>query len=1033
MRESTGRTEAASSGAESKHDSPQPDDPAKRRTESLRRAREEEAREDAAFATWLEHASDDLRDAWISVCPIAKDHSVMRFRLTNIVEYIRTGGPMKVITYGREREIDLKEKHADVVRRYRAGVGQARQINRLTMKKLIDALKLRADPEDVSPEITQPKGNEKRFIITAINWNGQRFPAPEGYVYKAPEVLGKKLADDAKKDIPAAIFAGYFKPDRNADNMVQSTGLFILDFDHVDNLERVAALIKKDVNVFLCFISITGSGLKVCVRGPATRNAVEYSAAYERIAAAKAKQWGLKAEIDRPTKDCSRLCFLSYDPNLYVNWEAVPVSLDHLPVENPEPSAENKPADSPKKSAKGEEPANQPQAGRNGLPLKIDWGEIHDLKWKGIPLGRCLDALLFIDPCCDRETWRIVGAALRLGYGDDAFNYFDLWSVHGGDVYESRDACWYTWQSHKRTGEGQAVVTPNSIFKMARQNGWKPASERPLVRTPSAAQAGDELDDQRQSQSCGADTDDPPLPSLNVSSGRDWNLIAADAVECLTRTDNQTVFLRDECGKHLVEVVTKPSGGDAPDKKPKLTDVRPVEFASLISRFARLVRLDAKGNFRRTAIDQKAAALIMAAAPMRELPVIRSLTSAPVLFLCRDGSLRIVGPGYDPHTGIYVTGSTKVTPTEDWEKGRDHLLGLAYDYKFPSEGDLARFIAAVLTPSLVVGQFLRDERVPLTVFEADDSQTGKGYATRLIGSVYGESPQRVVQKKGGGLGSLQDSFDAALLRGRPFISFDNMRDRLDLPCLESFATEDVYPARGFHKDYIEVNPSRYVIFMTSNGVSVTPDIVKRFNLIRFEKQPSGYKFWRDKQGRRLLPLVRDYQHLYQGAVWSVLTEWHRRGMPTTDEARHDFWAWSQSLDWIVQNLFKLPPLLDGFEEIQRRMVSEYWSFARQLCLAVKATGGFGKRIRAGELAGMCSDRDIKIPGLRSTAEDADVKQIGIIMKRLFKDTEDDALADIDDGVGKEQVLKVEGFSIKRIGEWSPSRNRSCVYVITQGV
>jgi len=111
-------------------------------------------------------------------------------------------------------------------------------------------------------------------------------------------------------------------------------------------------------------------------------------------------------------------------------------------------------------------------------------------------------------------------------------------------------------------------------------------------------------------------------------------------------------------------------------------------------------------------------------------------------------------------------------------------------------------------------------------------------------------------------------------------------------------------------------------------------------------------------------------------------------------------------------------------------VSEYWSFARRLCLAVKAEGRLGKEVRAGELADICSDRNIKIPGLRSTLEDADAKQIGIIMKRLFKDTKDDTMADIDDGVVKEHVLNIEGFAITRTGEWSPSRNKSYFYAIT---
>jgi hypothetical protein len=536
---------------------------------------------------------------------------------------------------------------------------------------------------------------------------------------------------------------------------------------------------------------------------------------------------------------------------------------------------------------------------------------------------------------------------------------------------------------------------------------------------------------QSRSRSAPTEMDEPSLPLLDVSSGRDWNLIAADAVECLTKPDVQTVFLRDDCGKHMVEVVTKPTDNGTLDDKPVLSDVRPVEFASLISRFASLAKFNFRGNIVTANIEQKVAALIMAAAPMRRLPVIRSLSSAPVLCLCKDGSLRAIGPGYDTPTGIYVTGSTKVPSTGDWKKGRDRLLGLACDYKFPSEGDCSRFIAAVLAPALVMGRFLNGERVPFTVFEADCSQSGKGYATKLIASAYAELPQSVVQKKGGGLGSLHDSFDSALLRGRPFISLDNLRDRLDLPYLESFATEDVYAARGFHKDYIEINPNRYAIFLTSNGVSVTRDIAKRFNVIRFQKQPPGYKFWRDRHGRRLLPYVRQHQPLYLGAIWSVLTEWHRRGMPTTDEARHDFWAWSQSLDWIIQNLFDLPPLLDGFDEIQRRMVSEHWSFLRDLCLAVKAAGQLGRELRTAEFAGMCMDKDIKIPGLRSSVEDADLKQIGIIMKRLFKDREEDTMADIDECTSKPQVLRLEGFSVMRTPDWSSTRNKTFTYVVTE--
>jgi hypothetical protein len=866
-------------------------------------------------------------------------------------------------------DFNLARHQKEVRQLYLQGVAEAKSLNRQTKRNILAALGLNMAPESATLVYAQPKGNEKRFVVTRIKLeDGERRDVPEGYVYQKPEVLGKKQADGAKKRTPAVTFAGFFQPERNSDYFLRASGLYPLDFDAVTDLNVVWRLVTRDKNAVCAFISITGSGLKVIVRGPLARNAIEYSAFYEAIAVLKAKAWGLATEIDRDTKDCSRLCFLAYDPDVYFNCSAVALTSEVLKTISQSRKPEENGTGAEAEAAISREATPKhgaPKGNMNGLPLEIGWGTVPDLNWDQLSLAHCLDALRYIDPCCDRETWRIVGAAMKTAFGEEAFVFFDLWSSHGGSAYTGIEDCRRLWDGHKR--ESGRLVTPASILRLAKDNGFKIKGNSRSLSNESRSPDG--LPDETGSH----------LPMLDVSSGRDWNLIAANAVECIMKAEAKSVFLRDDCGKHMVEVITNTSRASSRDGKLILSDVRPVEFASLISRFATLVKLDARGNLLRSTIDQKVSALIMAAAPIRKLPVIRGLSNAPVLLLCRDDSLRVIGPGYDRQTGIYVTGDTDVIPTPDWKRGRDRLLGLAYDYKFPSEGDRARFIGAVLTPALVVGQFLRTERVPLTVFEADESQTGKGYATKLIGGAYGESPQQVVQKKGGGLGSLQDSFDSALLRGRPFISFDNMRDRLDLPCLESFATEDSYPARGFHKDYIEVNPNAYIIFITSNGVSVTSDIVKRFNLIRFQKQPTGYKFWHDEQGRRMLPHVRRYQHLYQGAIWSVLSEWHRRGMPTTDEARHDFWAWSQSLDWIVQNLFDLPPLLEGFEEIRHRMVSEYWSFVRQLCLAVKAERGLGKEVRAGKLAAMCSDNDIRIPGLRSTAEDADAKQIGIIM------------------------------------------------------
>jgi len=514
------------------------------------------------------------------------------------------------------------------------------------------------------------------------------------------------------------------------------------------------------------------------------------------------------------------------------------------------------------------------------------------------------------------------------------------------------------------------------------------------------------------------------LPSLDVSEGTDWNLIAENAVRLFTDDREPKVFLRDAGGERMVELWESTDKGNVGELV--LKDIRPAEFASLISRYASLEKYNSEGHRIQATIDQKKAAIIMAAAPMRRLPVIRSLHNAPVLYLTQDRTLRVVGPGYDPQTGMYVLGRKTVEPKPDWEAGVKKLLSRIRGWRFVDEADKSRLVAAHLTPQMVTGNFLNGDRAPIQFFEADTSQTGKGYAAKVIAALYGEKMVTVTQKTGHGLGSFEEKFDAALLSGRPFILCDNMRKSLDSQSLESFATEHEYAARGFRRGYITVDPRNYVVYITSNGMSTTADASRRFNVVRFVKRPQTDTFWHDKEGRDLLAHMSHFHRYYLGVTWAILIEWHRRGMPVTKENRHDFRGWASAIDWIVQNLFGLPPLMQGCDEIRNRMGSEYLTFVRSLCQEIKHSGKLGVDLFTADIASLCGDRRIAIPDLKSNAEDADIKQLGIIFKRVFGATSDEGILD-DEPSEPEKRLPLEGYEIIRTVKWSGNRNKSPVY------
>lgn len=114
-----------------------------------------------------------------------------------------------------------------------------------------------------------------------------------------------------KNDLWSVTFAGIFDR-RKAEFLKESTELAIIDIDHVNDPDFYKSYIFN--NFYTCFaawISPSGDGVKVLMRIPKVRDDKEYKTYYNSI---------LKelddASTDEGTKDISRLCFESYDPNL---------------------------------------------------------------------------------------------------------------------------------------------------------------------------------------------------------------------------------------------------------------------------------------------------------------------------------------------------------------------------------------------------------------------------------------------------------------------------------------------------------------------------------------------------------------------------------------------------------------------------------------------------------------------------------------------------------------------------------------------
>ena len=76
---------------------------------------------------------------------------------------------------------------------------------------------------------------------------------------------------------------------------------------------------------------------------------------------------------------------------------------------------------------------------------------------------------------------------------------------------------------------------------------------------------------------------------------------------------------------------------------------------------------------------------------------------------------------------------------------------------------------------------------PVVLVEADRPQAGKGTLVEAIQRFYGELCELTGKRKGG-VGSFDEDLSRQMLRGRPFIPIDNIREALDSEFFEHALT-----------------------------------------------------------------------------------------------------------------------------------------------------------------------------------------------------------------------------------------------------
>lgn len=129
----------------------------------------------------------------------------------------------------------------------------------------------------------------------------------------------KQEADKFKEGLPCILFNGTFS-ERNSNSLIKHSGLMVVDFDKYPSDEEMInhlELLKQNNHFLLLFISPSGKGIKGVVKVSNELDKNSHPKVFTQF------QEDFNFDYwDKSNSNVDRVCFESYDTNIYVNFDA---------------------------------------------------------------------------------------------------------------------------------------------------------------------------------------------------------------------------------------------------------------------------------------------------------------------------------------------------------------------------------------------------------------------------------------------------------------------------------------------------------------------------------------------------------------------------------------------------------------------------------------------------------------------------------------------------------------------------------------
>jgi hypothetical protein len=150
---------------------------------------------------------------------------------------------------------------------------------------------------------------EPHYISIDLALNRIKNGNSKKLVEEIRNTLDKEKAGELKKNLPCICFSGKFGSDRKDEQIISHSKFLVLDFDNVYELRDKQTDIISHKFVYACWVSPSGNGLKALVKIANGDKHRDHFEALEEIF----------PEVDKSGKNPSRVCYESYDADIYIN------------------------------------------------------------------------------------------------------------------------------------------------------------------------------------------------------------------------------------------------------------------------------------------------------------------------------------------------------------------------------------------------------------------------------------------------------------------------------------------------------------------------------------------------------------------------------------------------------------------------------------------------------------------------------------------------------------------------------------------